>query len=379
MRPLMLLCATLALVSVGSAAPRQAKPPQAPTPTFFTSKIPLKELQGKQAVLDTTFGTIVMDLLPQAAPNHVALFVTRAREGAYDGTTFHRVISMGIVQGGDPLTKDPAQTARYGTGGLRQLRFEPNGEKHTRGAVSAVLVPGDRDSAGTQFFITVTDQPGLDGQYTIFARVVEGLAVAQKISTVAAAGNVPSERIVVRSIKIRDRPAAAPETFSTESVAELSKMHAVFETTFGTFTVGLLPDKAPNTVRQFLRLADAGVYDGTAFHRIVRGFVIQAGHVPTRQKPLDDRQERLVRPVQPEFNDTPHDLGTLSMARGEDPASATSSFFIVLERSTGLDGQYTAFGKVVSGLEVVQKIASVALDGETPTKRIEVTKVTVTK
>src|SRR5918992_2852609 len=123
---------------------------------------------------------IVLDLLADAAPTHVAHFITRVREGIYDGTSFHRVIAMGIIQGGDPLSKDPSQQAKYGTGGLGVLRFEPNAEKHTRGAVSAVLVPGKRDSAGTQFFISVTDQPALDGQYPVFARVVEGIAIAQK-------------------------------------------------------------------------------------------------------------------------------------------------------------------------------------------------------
>ena len=120
---------------------------QAPPQTFFTSTIPLEEMRNKQAVLETSYGTIVMDLLADAAPNHVAHFITRIREGAYDGTTFHRVIAMGIIQGGDPLSKDPAQQAKYGQGGLNQLRFEANSEKQTRGAVSAVLVPGRRDSA----------------------------------------------------------------------------------------------------------------------------------------------------------------------------------------------------------------------------------------
>src|SRR5688500_14740599 len=133
--------------------------------TFFVSTLPLADIQNKQAVLETTHGTIVMDLLAEAAPNHVEHFITRAREGAYDGTTFHRVIAMGIIQGGDPISKDPAQTAKYGTGGLGVLRFEPNAEKQTRGAVSAVLVPGNRDSGGSQFFISVTDQASLDGQY----------------------------------------------------------------------------------------------------------------------------------------------------------------------------------------------------------------------
>ena len=168
--------------------PPPAKPPAPPAPTFFTSPLSPAETQGKQAVLETSFGTMVMDLLADAAPNHVAHFITSAREGAYDGTTFHRVIAMGIIQGGDPISKDPAQSAKYGTGGLGVLRFEPNAEKHTRGAVSAVLVPGNRDSGGSQFFICVTDQAALDGQYTVFARVAEGIGVAQKISQVPADG-----------------------------------------------------------------------------------------------------------------------------------------------------------------------------------------------
>jgi peptidyl-prolyl cis-trans isomerase B (cyclophilin B) len=149
----------------GRGTQKPAPAPAPPPRTFFTSTLPEAELRNKQAVLDTTLGTIVIDLLPEAAPNHVAHFMTRAREGAYDGTTFHRVVTMGIIQGGDPLSKDPAQAAKYGTGGLGELRFEPNREKHTRGAVSAVLVPGNRDSGGSQFFISVTDQPALDGQY----------------------------------------------------------------------------------------------------------------------------------------------------------------------------------------------------------------------
>ena len=159
----------------------------------------------------------MLDLLADAAPNHVAHFITRVREGAYDRTTFHRVIAMGIIQGGDPLSKDPTQQAKYGTGGLGVLRFEPNAEKHTRGAVSAVLVPGQRDSAGSQFFICITDQAALDGQYTVFARVVEGIGVAQKISLVAAsAENVPAERIEITRATIRDKPA--PEHGSRSSM-----------------------------------------------------------------------------------------------------------------------------------------------------------------
>jgi cyclophilin family peptidyl-prolyl cis-trans isomerase len=348
--------------------------------TFFTASQPVESLRNKQAVIQTSMGTIVLELLADAAPNHVAHFIARAGEGAYNGTVFHRVIAMGIIQGGDPLSKDPAQRDKYGTGGLNVLRFEANTEKHTRGAVSAVLVPGRRDSAGSQFFICITDQPSLDGQYTIFARVAEGINVAQKISTVAAdAKSAPMERVEITSVTIRDRPAATVEPFSTESVADLAAHRATIETSMGNITLEFFPDRAPMHVRNFLRLASAGVYDGTAFHRVARGFVIQGGHLPTRREPLDEPQQAYVRNLQPEFTDVPHDKGIVSMARLDDPASANTSFFIVTARTPALDGKYTVFGRVVEGLEVVEKIEAVPVNGETPTTRVEVTRVTVSK
>jgi cyclophilin family peptidyl-prolyl cis-trans isomerase len=126
-------------------------------------------------------------------------------------------------------------------------------------------------------------------------------------------------------------------------------------------------------VRQFLRLASSGVYDGTSFHRVVKGFVAQTGHVPTRREPLSERQQSFVHMLQPEFNPTPHERGIVSMARLDDPASASSSFFIVLGRSPALDNQYTVFGRLVSGMEVLEKIESAPLNGEAPVTRIEIT------
>ncbi len=363
--------------AAAAAPPSAAQRPAPPRNTFFTSTLQPAELRNKQAVLETSEGVIVFDLLGEAAPNHVAHFITHAREGAYNGTTFHRVIAMGIIQGGDPLSKDPAQSAKYGSGGLNQLRFESNPEKHTRGAVSAVLVPGNRDSAGSQFFIAVTDQPALDGQYTVFARVVDGINVAQKISTAPAQASVPAARIEIRTVAIREKPAPTPEPFSAETVEELSAARAVIATSMGDITLEFFPDRAPGHVRQFLRLASSGVYNGTAFHRIVRGFVIQGGHMPTRRDPLDEKQQTLVRSLQPEFNATPHDRGILSMARLDDPASASSSFFIVLARTPSLDGKYTVFGRVVSGMDVIEKIEAAPLNGEEPVTRIEVSRVTV--
>ena len=339
----------------------------------------LAQTSAKQAVLDTSAGTIVLDLLADKAPNHVALFIKTAQSGGYDGTTFFRMIKHAIVQGGDPVTRDPAAREKYGTGGLNLLKAEISGEKNTRGAVSATQIPGKPDSAGTQFFISITDQPGLDGKYTIFARVAEGILVAQKISESAVDDKgLAVDRIVVTKVTIRDKPADVPEPFSTESIEELSRYRAVLDTSMGEITLSFTPDKAPNHVRNFLRLAQAGVYDGMSFHRVVKGFVIQSGHLPTRG-PLGETQQKYVRQMKAEFNDQLHEKGTLSMARLQDPDSASTSFFIVTARTQSLDNQYTVFGKVVSGLDVVEKIEAVPLNGEEPAQRVELRKVTLVK
>ncbi|HYE88597.1 MAG TPA: peptidylprolyl isomerase, partial [Vicinamibacterales bacterium] len=289
--------------------------------------------QSKQAVFDTTAGTFVMDLLSDKAPNHVALFIKTAQSGQYDGTTFFRMIKYGIIQAGDPVTKDADARARYGSGGLNLLKPEINDEKQTRGAVSATLIPGRPDSGGTQFFIAVTDQPGIDGRYTVFARVVEGMRVVEKISETAVdAAGLAVDRVVINKVLIRDKPAEVPEPFSTEPVEELARYRAVLDTSMGEITLSFTPDKAPNHVRNFLRLAQSGVYDGMSFHRVVKGFVIQSGHLPTRG-PLSETQQKYVRQMKAEFNDQPHEKGTLSMARLAEPDSASSSFFIVTARA----------------------------------------------
>ena len=131
----------------------------------------------KQAVIETSIGAVVIDLAPDAAPNQTAYFMKVAADGGYDGTTFHRMIKYGMVQGGDPLSKDPAKRAQYGTGGQNAVKAEARAAKVTRGSVAAVLVPGRPDSAGAQFFICVTDQTALEGQFTPFARVVDGIEV----------------------------------------------------------------------------------------------------------------------------------------------------------------------------------------------------------
>ena len=252
------------------------------------------------------------------------------------------------------------------------LKAEISTEPATRGAVAAVIQPNRPDSAGAQFFVCVTDQRSLDGRYTIFGRVSEGMDVVQKISEAPATPEgMPQERIVITSVTIRDTPPPEPVPFSTDTAAELAQYRAVLDTSAGAITIGFLPDKAPEHVRNFLRLAQAGVFDGTAFHRVVKGFAIQTGAMTSRG-PLTERQQKLVHTLQPEFNDTKHVKGIVSMARGDDPASATTSFFVVTGDASSLDGRYTAFGKVLDGMTVVEAIEQAPVNGEAPVTRIEI-------
>ena len=107
--------------------------------------------------------------------------------------------------------------------------------------------------------------------------------------------------------------------------------------------------------------------------------MIQTGYIPTRRDPLSERQERVIQNLGPEFNDTKHVLGIVSMAHGEDPASASTSFFICTDVAEELDNQYTAFGVVVEGLDVVSTIESVPTDGERPLDRVDVVSVRVVR
>jgi peptidyl-prolyl cis-trans isomerase B (cyclophilin B) len=335
----------------------------------------LAQSPPRQAVVETSAGRFVIDLAPEAAPNQVAFFTKTAAEGGYNGTTFHRAVKYGMVQGGDPLSKDPSKRAQYGTGGLNAVKAEARAAKMTRGSVAAVLVPGKPDSAGAQFFVVLADQPALDNQYTVFGHVSDGMEVLQKISEMPLdATGLATERIEISSVVVRDTP---PEPFVTDAPQQLAGYRAVLETGMGPITIELFADKAPETVRQFLRLADAGVYNGMAFHRVAPGFVVQTGAMQSRQAPLTEKQQRLVHNLAPEFNDTKHVKGIVSMARGDEPGSASTSFFICTAPSPALDGVYTAFGRVVEGLEVVDSIEKAPRTGEAPNERIELRTVRV--
>jgi peptidyl-prolyl cis-trans isomerase B (cyclophilin B) len=163
---------------------------------------------AREAVVETAEGTFVIRLREDLAPLHVAHFVKTAAAKGYDGTTFHRIIPGGIVQGGDPFSKDPARSAEYGRGGLGLLKAEFSDRPFARGVVAAARRPSSVDSGGSQFFVVLTEQPALKGQYTIFGEVSSGMEVVDAIGRTPVQGDQP--RVRVEMLKVTVRQAAPP-------------------------------------------------------------------------------------------------------------------------------------------------------------------------
>jgi len=138
---------------------------------------------------------------------------------------------------------------------------------------------------------------------------------------------------------------------------------AILHTNLGDIVVGFFPEKAPKHVESFKKLVSDGFYDGTKFHRVIPGFMIQGGDPNSK---TDDRSAHGTGgpgySVKAEFNDIPHERGILSAARSSHPDSAGSQFFLMVKKSTHLDGQYSVFGRVLDGMDVVDKIVALPRD-----------------
>jgi peptidyl-prolyl cis-trans isomerase B (cyclophilin B) len=158
-------------------------------------------------------------------------------------------------------------------------------------------------------------------------------------------------------------------------MTEATNPRATIETKFGEIELELFPDKAPGHVKNFLDLARKGFYDGTTFHRVIPGFMIQGGDPNTKDKEAPRERHGTGGPgytIKAEFNETPHKRGVLSMARSQDPNSAGCQFFICVSDAGFLDRQYTAFGQVVSGMEAADKVVNAARDArDNPKERID--------
>jgi peptidyl-prolyl cis-trans isomerase B (cyclophilin B) len=160
------------------------------------------------AVIKTTAGEMVVEFWADVAPNTVENFKKLAREGFYDGTAFHRIVKNFMIQGGDPLTKDPSQEAHWGTGGPgHKVKAEFNAQPHVRGVLSMAR-SAHPDSAGSQFFICLADARFLDKQYTAFGRLIKGDGVLSQIGNTPVAqsnsgeNSKPLKRVGVESVRI---------------------------------------------------------------------------------------------------------------------------------------------------------------------------------
>jgi peptidyl-prolyl cis-trans isomerase B (cyclophilin B) len=204
----------------------------------------------------------------------------------------------------------------------------------------------------------------------LFGRITEGIEVIEKISQVPVDANGLIEKPVrIQKITIEKK---REQPFLNATADELRKT-VTLKTTLGAIKIKMEPDWAPNHVRAFLMLAQTGWYNGTVFHRIAKDFVVQGGMPTGRSTGPNHYADRFVHPLQAEFRkDVKHEKGVISMAHGEDPNSATTSFFLMLAPSTSLDGQFSAFGRIVEGLDALDAFAKEEVDGESPKRRLEI-------
>jgi len=204
-------CAVLGVgLALGQGSPTPTPAPGAPPSTTpAPQKGTMEKPAGKKevAVIKTTLGTIVFEFLPDVAPKMVENFKELAKSGFYDGTTFHRVINGFMIQGGDPNSKDSDPTNDGGGDGPRKMQAEFTAKySHVRGIVSTARLGNDVNSGSCQFFIMQADNKGLDNQYTIFGRVLQGMDVVDKISLVPKGPNDrPLKNVVMQKVTIETR------------------------------------------------------------------------------------------------------------------------------------------------------------------------------
>jgi peptidyl-prolyl cis-trans isomerase B (cyclophilin B) len=162
------------------------------------------EEAAPSVVVETDLGSFTIRLLPDVAPVHSRRFADAARGKAYDHTTFHRIIPGRVIQGGDPISKNPARTADYGRGGMSRVQIEHSERPFIRGTVVAARCPSDSSADGEQFFVLLADAPELGGgHYTIFGEVASGMEAVDAIGAAGSDDGRPRRRI---EMKVRPGP-----------------------------------------------------------------------------------------------------------------------------------------------------------------------------
>jgi peptidyl-prolyl cis-trans isomerase B (cyclophilin B) len=171
--------------------------------------------------------------------------------------------------------------------------------------------------------------------------------------------------------------APKPEPFEKATAAEMASKCVKLETEAGIIEMELFPESAPQTVRNFLNLVSLGAFDTTTFSRVVPNFVIQGGSVGTRDKVTPELIKRAQQTIPDEPSQIKHERGIVSMARSDEPNSASSHFFILVGAASNLDGKFAAFGRVTKGMEVVESINKMPVEAEKPVKPVRLTRAVV--
>ncbi len=167
------------------------------------------------------------------------------------------------------------------------------------------------------------------------------------------------------------------EPFDGASVEKLAAHCVALETELGAIDIAMMPEVAPESVRNFLNLSATGALDTTTFSRVVKGFVIQGGNLSTSEKWSAELSKRMSRRVPDEPGIVKHVRGIVSMARTDEPNSATTHFFILVGPGSHLDGKFSAFGTVTKGIEVADAINQAPAEGEKPDKPVKITRAIV--
>jgi peptidyl-prolyl cis-trans isomerase B (cyclophilin B) len=174
-----------------------------------------------------------------------------------------------------------------------------------------------------------------------------------------------------------EAPAAA-EPFDGASVEKMAGQCVTLETELGAIDIAMMPEVAPEAVRNFLNLSATGALDTTTFSRVVKGFVIQGGNLQTSEKWSAELSKRMARKLPDEPGLVKHVRGIVSMARTDEPNSATTHFFILVGPGQHLDGKFAAFGTVTKGMEVVDAINQAPAENEKPEKPVKINRAVVT-
>ena len=360
---------------------------------------PMAEFDGDSSYfwdLETSVGTIAVRLLPDSAPMHVSSTIYLTRLGFYDTLPFHRVITGFMAQGGCPLGTGT------GSPGFKYSGEFSSSVKHDRPGLLSMANAGP-GTDGSQFFLTFKATPWLDNRHTLFGEVVEGMKVLKDIESKGSRTGKPSESMMMKKCTIstatmvrEEFSFAAIDKFIADGKVNKSVLNwrkklrqppkyvftkgkSLFwdmETNKGKIRIRFIPEVAPMHVSSAIYLTRLGYYDGLTFHRVIQKFMAQGGC------PSGTGRDGPGYQFSGEFSkDLKHDSAGVLSTANSGPGTDGSQFFITFGPTPSLDGNYTIYGKVVAGLDVVkalEKAGSPDASGKT-SEKLTITKCTVTE